>query len=231
MEGHGDYITIWQAAKCHLALRTPEILPQRVELINKTVDKLMARFQNYHIAETAIFREYGIDRDQLGLPSNFDTLSPCNRTHAIASATTDGVGCNTFTKAAERLDIIRTAQGSLRAVDSGIRRYFRFSAVRGKYPPPATEAAVSAWSCISEPYRVYRNYIAHLKKSSLLMELDTRWETPSAKSVALGMGGLSRPKLRIPPTSSSQMTCSNLAAKKGRALPFSRSPTWPTSAP
>ena len=142
----------------------------------------MAKSQNYRIDETTIHREYGAARGRRGLPEDFDALSPANRTRALATASAEGSDFRPFTKAAGRLDSIRTIQGSLRTVAPGVRSYVRFSAVMGRNPSPPTEDSVRAWGRIFKPGWAFRNYIRQLKKAVRLMELDTKWDTSSART-------------------------------------------------
>ena len=95
-----------------------------MDIYNRDIDQLIAKFRNYRIEEAQL--------------ADFDTLTPGNRTCALAAATANGGDCRHFLKSSEHLNIIRTAQGSSRAVSSGIRRYIRFSVVLGRRPFPPT---------------------------------------------------------------------------------------------
>ena len=55
----------------------------------------------------------------------------------------------------------------------------------GPFPP--SEGAVRGWGAIFKPGRTYKNYIAHLKKSCLLLELDAKWDTPVVRTIAAGL--------------------------------------------
>ena len=95
----------------------------------------------------------------MGLPSNFDDLSPLNRTQATALATAEGSDCRAFLKAAGKLNLLRAAQGSLQSVSPGIRSYVKFCAVFNWAPFPPSEKAVRGWSTIFKPGWTYKSYI------------------------------------------------------------------------
>ena len=185
----GRYIILWQAAKFFFEQRAPTTLPLRVGPINKDIDQLLQKFQQRQIEDATIYKDYCGARDSLDLPRNFEDLTPLNRTSALARARGDGRCCRQFIKSAERLNIIRTVQGSLRSVTSGIRSYVRFAAALGggtNISPP-TEATVRAWSCIFKPGRTYQNYLPRLKKACFLLELDAHWDTPSVRTISHGL--------------------------------------------
>ena len=183
----GRYIILWQAAKCFFEQRAPTTLPLRVDLVNKDIDQPLQKFQQHRIDDATIYKYYCGARDSLDIPRNFEDLSPLNRTSALARAHGDGRCCHQFIKSAERVNIPRTAQGSLRSVTSGIRSYVRFAAVLGRKPFPPTEATVRAWSCISKPGRTYQNYLPRLEKAFFLLELDTNWDAPSVRTISHGL--------------------------------------------
>ena len=160
----GRLILLWQAALCFFEHRQKDHLPLRMDLINKDIDTLLKKFQKHKLSDTEIYKEYGRLRDEAGLPSNFDDLSPQARTQALALARAEGADCRTFLKAAEKLNLLRSVQGSLQSVSSGIRSYVRFCAVMNWTPFPPTESSVRAWSSIFKPNRTFKNYLAHLKR-------------------------------------------------------------------
>ena len=186
-EAKGRLILLWQAAQCFFEYRQQDHLPLRVDLINKDVDALLKKFQCHKLSDTEIYKDYGRLRDQANLPSNFDDLSPSGRTQAIALAMAEGADCRTFLMAAEKLNTLRSAQGSLQSVASGIRSYVRYCAVMNWTPFPPTEASVRSWSSIFKPNRTFKNYIAHLKKACYLLDLDTKWDTPAIRTIAAGL--------------------------------------------
>ena len=187
-EAGGRLILLWQAAQCFSEYRQQDHLPLRVDLINKDIDALLKKFQNHKLPDTEIYKDYGRLRDQANLPSNFDDLSPAGRTQALALAMAEGADCRTFLKAAGKLNTLRSAQGPLQCVASGIRIYVRFCAVMNWAPFPPTEASVRAWSSIFKPNRTFKNYLTHLKKSCFLLELGAKWDTPSTRTIAAGLG-------------------------------------------
>ena len=163
--GHGKYITLWKSPKCHFEHRATEIIPQRMGEINRDTDHLLDRSHNYRTGETAVYRDNVTAMGHRGLPANSDTLPPSSRTRSPEIATADGPDVIAITKAAGRLDIIRTSMGSIRTAASGIRRYVRFPSALGRNPFSPTEASVRAWRGISKHGWAYRNYIQRLKKA------------------------------------------------------------------
>ena len=183
----GNYIILWQSTKCFFEQRGPTALPQRVGLINKEIDQLLQKFQERRIDDTTIYKDSRHARGSLGLPHNFEGMAPLNRTSSLDRASGDGHCCHNFTRCAERLNIIRTAQGSLRSVTSGVRIYVRFAAVLGRTPFPPTTDTVRAWSCIFKPGRTYQNYLFHREKACFLLDLDTNWDTPAIRTISHGL--------------------------------------------
>ena len=178
---------MWQAAVCFLGRNAPTQLPLRIDLINKDIDKLLRKFQSDRLEDATLFREYGADRGRLGLQTDFDTLTPLRRTQQLAIATSEGMGRRIFLKAAEKMNIIRAVQGSLRCVASGVRSFVEFCAVMGDYPFPPSEETVRDWIIIFKPGRTYENYIQHLKKAWFLLELDTKWDSQAVRTIANGL--------------------------------------------
>ena len=167
----GNYIILWQATKCFCEYKGARPIPLRAGLVNKDIDQLLTKFQENKLEDTKIYREYTQARGALGLPRDFEDLSPANRTSALAKAVSEGHCCRHFVACAARLNILRTAQGSLRSVTSGIRSYVRFAAVLGRIPFPPSEATIQARSCIFKPGRTYQNYLPRVKKACFLLEL------------------------------------------------------------
>ena len=147
--GRGVLILLWQAARCFFEYRRKDQLPLRIDLINKDIDALLRKFQKHTLADTEIYKEYGRLRGALGLPSDFDDLSPMNRTHALALAQAGGQDCRTFPKAAGKLNLLRSVQGSLQSVASGIRSYVKYCSIFNWTPFPPSEGAVKGGACSS----------------------------------------------------------------------------------
>ena len=158
-----------------------------MDLINKDIDQLLRKFQQRKIEDAKIYKEYTLARDGIGLPRDFEDLSPANRTSALATALREGHCCKMFVGCASRLNILRTAQGPLGSVTSGIRSYVRFTAVLGRTPFPPSEDTIRVWSCIFKPGRTYQNYLPHVKKACFLLDLNTSWDTPAARAIARGL--------------------------------------------
>ena len=79
-----------------------------------------------------------------------------NRTQALALAQAEGADCRTLLKEAEKLNLLRAAQGSLHSVASGIRRYVKYCAVFNWAPFPPSEGAVRGRGAIFKPGRTYK---------------------------------------------------------------------------
>ena len=133
-QAEGCLIILWQAALCLFEHRDRSHLPLRADLINKDVGALLAKIQNRKLPDAEIYKDCGRLRGLADLPSNFDDLSPHGRTHALALAMAEGRDCRTFMMAAEKLNTLRSAQGSLKSVASGIRSYVKFCAVTNWTP-------------------------------------------------------------------------------------------------
>ena len=165
----------------------PGRLPLRVDLINKAIDKLLKKSQQRKITDTEIYKEYRQLRGSVELPANYDTLAPMLRAQGLSRATAGDRDCRAFLKAAEKHNITRSTKGSLRSVASGIRSYGRFCDVLGRAPFPPAESTVRSRINLFKPGRTYKNYMAHLKKAFLLLEMDIARDIPAIRTIAQGL--------------------------------------------
>ena len=106
-----------------------------MDLLNKDIEKLLKTFQQKKICDDEISKRTWALDESIGLPKNFEALSPVNRTHALALAMANGHERRPFLKATEKLNIMLDVQVSVKSVASGIRSYVRFCSLLGRAPP------------------------------------------------------------------------------------------------
>ena len=97
----------------------------------------------------------------------------------------------------DRVDSIRSADGSLRRAASGINSYVYLCSLLGRpFLPPQEGAIILRHSCF-RPGRTFRNYIGHLKKDCLLAERPIERYATAVGEIARG-GTIQRALFQFP---------------------------------
>ena len=65
-------------------------------------------------------------------------------------------------------------------------------------PFPPSDDTAQLWSTILNPGDTFRNYIQHLAKACLLLDLDTFWLTPAVRNLAKGLESSSDASFKFP---------------------------------
>ena len=78
------------------------------------------------IPETAYYKEWGEERARLGLPKDFDQKLPRAKMALLAGTGADAAVIGNFLRLGARANYVRSVEGSIRCVASGINSYASF---------------------------------------------------------------------------------------------------------
>ena len=124
---------------------------------------------------------------QLGLPANFDTLMPVAKTFALGACGAPEHLVTEFMDTSARINILRTVQGSLRSVASGLNSYLRFCNTFSIIPFPVTPCSARRWGAVFHPGKTFAQYSAHLRKSCILLRFPNDWFNEEIKTISRGL--------------------------------------------
>ena len=182
----GTTLSLWQCAKCQFEFPTNRTT-QRFSRDPKVATKLIQKIKGKTLEDTEISREIRDLAEQMGLPDNYDKLTPGAKVRALSNSALDRTMLTRFLTLGAELNILRAVKGSLPAVRSGINSYFRFCDLMARQPFPPTEDSVQLWSATFRPGPTFGNYLTHLKKAATLMNISTDWCTPAVTAMAKGL--------------------------------------------
>ena len=178
--------SVWMAVKCfagdagwggrHISMRSHN---NAMELITELRSKLQ---EDAPIAKrrTALLRG-------LGLPANFESLTPLAKTNALATCGAPEHLISEFLDTSDRINILRSVQGSLRSVASGVNSYLRFCNLLSIPPFPVSTACASRWSACFNPGETYAQYTCRIRKACILLQHSTGWFTEEIKTIYRGL--------------------------------------------
>ena len=78
------------------------------------------------IPETSFYKEWDEERARLGLPKDFNRLLPRAQIGLLAATGEDTAAMENFLRLGARVNCVRSVDGSLRCVSSGINSYASF---------------------------------------------------------------------------------------------------------
>ena len=185
-ESKGNIVILWQSALCwrekNPADRTIAKNLQEVDLA-----KMIKQLRVDSVPETSYFKEWDIERARLGLPKDFSSRPPRAQMGLLADTGADTAVLEHFLLLGTRVNYVRSVEGSLRCVSSGINSYASFCSLVCRPFLPPTEANVLHWSSIFRPGATYRNYLGHLKKACFLAGSPVDWYTSAVRDVSKGL--------------------------------------------
>ena len=121
------------------------------------------------------------------LPDNYSKLTPMAKTDALGKSGAPQHLVNEFLDNGAKLDILRSAQGSLRSVASGINNYRRFCTLAKSTAFPASTGTVRRWITTFNPGKTYGLSINHVRKAATPPGHDDAWLTPEVRLIAKGL--------------------------------------------
>ena len=182
----GTVVTLWQCAKCQFDYPTNQTTKRfhgDPDALPKIIDKLAGKT----IDQTPTYKEFTQIAESLGLPQNFDQLTPGNKVKLLHSSNADRSLITRYLTLGAEINILRTIKQSLPSVRSGVKSYMRFCALLARPAFPPTTDTVQLWSATFKPGGTFSDYLAHLQKASVLLDHPLDWLTPAIRTMAKGL--------------------------------------------
>ena len=176
---------LWQAANRQCRALVPTQTLNRSGPSN--VETLLGQIRAKNIDDCGIAQARKALGIRIGIPANYDKLTPGNKTKWLLNCTAPTLLIDEFIEKGRELNVLRATQGPLRPVASGIKSYANFCAARNRPWFPPTETSVKEWSTSFNPGRSYQNYLRHLQKACFLLDQPTPWLTQAVKTLAAGL--------------------------------------------
>ena len=137
---------------CSAIRSSPEFWKKRgnpATLLMSNPGDLLGRIRTESLTKTKIHIEYEETKVILGLPANFEDLSPHARTKVLLKAGPNRTVIEKFTKLGAQSNILRQVEKLLPAAASGIQGYTDFRTLRNRTPFPPSEDTIGERSATS----------------------------------------------------------------------------------
>ena len=182
----GSVVLLWQSTLCWREKHpTGPMIASNLKQLN--IQKMIKQLRVDSVEETAFFKEWDEERARLGLPKDFDQLLPRAKISALAEIGADTAVIENFLLLGSRVNYVRSAQGSLRCVSSGINSYASYCTLTCKDFFPPSERNVILWGSTFKAGATFRNYLGHLKKACFLTGSPVDWYTPAVRDISKGL--------------------------------------------
>ena len=185
-EAKGKIVLLWQSALCWREKYPPSCAIKH-NLREIDIQKMVRQLRVDTVPETSYYREWDEERARLGLPKDFDQQLPRAKIALLAGTGADTAVIENFLRLGSRVNYVRSVEGSLRCVASGINSYASFCSLVCKPFLPPTEENVILWGSTFKVGKTFRNYLGHLKKACFLHGSPVDWYSPAVKDVAKGL--------------------------------------------
>ena len=153
----------------------------------KAMPRLLEKIKGEEIDTAPTAVEFANIATILGLPTDFDRVTPVSKVKFLQRATGDRPLVTRYLAVGSEINIIGAVKASPPSVRSGVSSYAKFCKLVGRPTLPPTEDASRLWSATFKPDKTYGKYLDHQQKASLLMAHDMGWLTPAARSISNGM--------------------------------------------
>ena len=114
-------------------------------------------------------------------------LTPMGQTEALGRSGVPQHLRNECMGNGAKLNILRSVQGSLRSVASGINKYIRFCTLTGPTAFPPSSGTIRRRGATFNAGETYGLYINHIRKASILLGHGDAWLTPEIRLIADGL--------------------------------------------
>ena len=148
---------------------------------------MLDKIKGIGIGETSTANEFAGISANLGLPQDFDEVTPGTKVKLLARAIEDRPLVTRYLTLGDESNIIRAAKASIPSVRSGVASFLRFRHLLGRPPLHPTDDTVHLWSATFNTGKKFGQYLARLQKSCLLMAHDLSWLTPAARPFSKGL--------------------------------------------
>ena len=183
---HGTVTLLWQCAKCQFEYPTGGVT-KRFHSDPQTLPDMISRIKGKQLDQTGTARQLEELKTTMGLPKDFDKLTPGCQVKRLKAAQIDRNQLARYLSLGAELNLLRTIKGSLSQVCSGVASYKNTCDLLGRPSFPPTADTVQLWSATFRPGKTFQNYLAHLKKACALMNHPTDWLTQTVREVSNGL--------------------------------------------
>ena len=150
------------------------------------------------IPETSFFKEWDEERARLGLPRDLGRLLRRAQMAQLAETWADTSAIENFLRLGARVNCVRSVDGSIRCVSSGINSYASFFSLVCKPPLPPTEENAIPRDSTFRQGATFRNYLRHLKKECFLTGSPVGWYTSDVRDISKGIRCAKKSSFKLP---------------------------------
>ena len=179
----GAVTLLWECAKCQFKYPLNRVA-KRFRDDTRAIPNLLSRIKGKQIDQTQTFRLFEELQVKLGLPEDFEKLTPGAEAKLLSSSTIDRGDLAKYLALGAEINVLRAVKGSLPSVCSGVSSYQKFCSMMGRPSFPPTEDSAQLWSATFRPGKTFQNYLSHLKKACALMNHHVDWLTPTVKEMS-----------------------------------------------
>ena len=166
-DSKGNIVLLCQSSLCWRDKNhTGPIVAKNLRQVD--IQKMIRQHRVGSIPEISFYKDWDEERARLGLPQDFDKLLPRTQVSTFAGTGADTAVIGNFIRLGKRVNCVRSVEGSLRCVASGVNSYASFFSLVWKPFLPPTEENVLLWGSTSKPGATYRGYLWQLKKACFL---------------------------------------------------------------
>ena len=182
----GNVVLLWQSCLCwREKYPKGDLSLPSARLSN--VQTMIQQLRVCSVEETSYYKDWVSLKSKLGLPENYDNLTPKEHIRSLGLCRADPALLLDFLRLGAKVLALRSVAGSLRSVSSGINSYASFCTIIGQPSLPPSEENVVLWGSCFRPGRTFRNYLGHLKKACLLAECAFEWYSTAVREIARGL--------------------------------------------
>ena len=168
---------LWRRAKCFTSYGSSFPSPP---VTSPTTDAIrVIELAKNQTAESAGYAKRDSElRKITQLPGNFTKLTPMGKTETLSRPGEAQRLVNEFLDNGDKLNILRSAQVSLRSVASGINYYLRFCTMADSAAFPPSTGTIRRRGATFNAGETFGLYINHAHKAGILLGHDDAWLTP-----------------------------------------------------
>ena len=154
MQTEGTTTLLRQCVKCQFEFPTNRTT-RRFSRDPLIVNKLLGEIPGKSLGETGAFRRFHEIRAQLGLPPDFDHITPAAKVKMLEKAKGGSGMVAHFLSLGAEINLLMVAKSSLPAVRSGVNSYLKFPPPSRATLVPPTEDTVQLWSATFSPWKTF----------------------------------------------------------------------------
>ena len=155
------------------------------------------------------------------LPGNFSKLTPMAKTDDLHRSGTPLNLRNQVLGNGAELNILRSAQGSLRPVASGINNCLRFCTMADSTAFHPSSRTIRRRIATFNTGKTFGLYINHVRKAAIILGRDDAWLTPEVRLISRGVRN-AQDKSFAPPHLYNDIRCHAYSPRPGAAAQHGR---------